>query len=126
VRAKRESRAQQLAQRRARLRAQCELQRRELRSQAAQIEEHLAGIDRAVAIVRGVTAKPVAISIAIATLVLIGPKRALRWVTKGAVWYSTGKRLLGLIAQVKERYALYASQSPEPSELSHRSRRALR
>lgn len=95
--ARRESRAQQLAERRARLRAQCELQRRELRHQAEQIEEQLAGIDRAVAVIRGVTAKPVVISIAIAALVLIGPKRALRWATQGAIWYSTAKRMLAVV-----------------------------
>ncbi len=87
------NRAQQLAYRRARLRAQCAIQRRQLAEVGSRVEYELGGIDRAVDLVRGVTSKPVLISAGVALLTLIGPKRALRWVTQGAFWYSTGRRL---------------------------------
>lgn len=93
------SRAQQLASRRARLREQCDIQRRQLGAIAADLQYELSGIDRTVLMMRRVTSKPVIVSAAVALLTLVGPKRALRWVTKGAFWYSAGKRVAGAIGQ---------------------------
>lgn len=93
------SRAEQLASRRARLREQCDIQRRHLGAIAADLQYELSGIDRAVLMMRRITSKPVVVSAAVALLTLVGPKRALRWVTKAAFWYSAGKRVTGAIGQ---------------------------
>lgn len=90
-------RAQELAYRRKRLQAQCAIQRRDLGAAAADVEYQLSGVDRAVALVRRVASAPALISAGVALLTLVGPKRALKWVSQGAFWYSTGKRVLGLV-----------------------------
>lgn len=90
-------RTQELAYRRKRLQAQCAIQRRDLGAAAADVEYQLTGVDKAVLLVRRVTSAPALISAAVAALTLIGPKRALKWVSQGAFWYSTGKRMLGLV-----------------------------
>jgi hypothetical protein len=88
-------RGTELARRRARLRAQCDQQRRELAMHAAQIELELSRIDRSVDMVRSFVSKPVLIAASIAALTMIGPRRALRWITKGTMWYGVAKRVLG-------------------------------
>lgn len=90
-------RAQELAYRRKRLQAQCAIQRRDLGAAAADVEYQLSGVDRAVLLIRRVTSAPALISAAVAVLTLLGPKRALKWVSQGAFWYTTGKRMLGLV-----------------------------
>jgi hypothetical protein len=90
-------RAQELAYRRRRLQAQCAIQRRDLGSAAAHVEYQLSGVDRAVAVVRRVASAPALVSAGVALLTLVGPKRALKWISQGAFWYSTGKRMLGLL-----------------------------
>jgi hypothetical protein len=92
------SRAEQLASRRARLREQCDIQRRHLGAIAADLQYELSGIDRAVLMMRRVASKPVVVSAAVALLTLVGPKRTLRWVTKGAFLYNAGKKVLALAA----------------------------
>jgi hypothetical protein len=93
------SRAEQLASRRARLREECDIQRRHLGAIAAELQYELSGIDRTVLMMRRVASKPVVVSAGVALLTLIGPKRALRWATKGAFWYGAGKKVLGTIGQ---------------------------
>lgn len=93
------SRAEQLANQRARLREQCDIQRRHLGAIAADLQYELSGIDRTVLMMRRVASKPIVVSAGVALLTLIGPKRALRWATKGAFWYSAGKKVLGTIGQ---------------------------
>lgn len=88
-------RSSQLALRRAELRAKCELQREELAQHANHIEGELSRIDRTVAIVRSFVNKPTLIVAAAVALTLIGPARALRWVSKGAMWYGIARRMLG-------------------------------
>ena len=90
-------RAQELAYRRRRLQAQCAIQRRDLGAAAADVEYQLTGVDKAVLLMRRVTSVPALISAAVAVLTLVGPKRALKWVSQGAFWYTTGKRMLGLV-----------------------------
>lgn len=90
-------RAQELAYRRKRLQAQCAIQRRDLGAVAAEVEYQLSGVDRAVLLVRRVASAPALISGGVALLTLVGPRRALKWVSQGAFWYSTSKRILGLV-----------------------------
>jgi hypothetical protein len=93
------SRAEQLAYRRARLRAQCDLQRRQMSEVVADLKHELGGIDRAVFLMRRVVSKPVAVSAGLALLTWIGPRRALGWLARGAFWYGTGRKVLGALAQ---------------------------
>ncbi len=95
-------RASELAQRRVRLRAQCALQRRELRQHAKAIEQELDGIDRSVAIVKSIVSAPALVAAGVAALTMIGPKRALRWAMQGTLWWSTGKRLLSAYHGLRE------------------------
>ena len=90
------TRAQQLAYRRVRLRAQCAMERRQLGGDARAIETELHGVDRTIQLMRSIASKPVLITGAIAVLALIGPKRVLRWISQGALYYSTAKRIAGL------------------------------
>lgn len=94
-------RGTELAQRRARLRAQCELQRRDLSMQAAQIELELSRIDRGVDRVRGFVSKPALIAASVAALTIVGPRRALRWITKGTMWYGVAKRVFGAVVALR-------------------------
>lgn len=94
-------RGAELAQRRARLRAHCELQRRDLAAQAAQIEVELSRIDRSVEIVRSFVSKPALVAAGVAALAIIGPRRALRWVTQGTMWYGVAKRMFGAFAALR-------------------------
>jgi hypothetical protein len=92
------SRAEQLANRRTRLREQCDIQRRHLGVIATDLQYELIGIDRTVLMMRRVASKPVVVSAGVALLTLIGPKRALRWATKGAFLYNAGKKVLAMSA----------------------------
>jgi hypothetical protein len=92
------SRAEQLANRRARLREQCDIQRRHLGAIAADLQYELSGIDRTVLMMRRVASKPVFVSAGVALLTLIGPKRALRWASRGAFLYGAGKKVLAIAA----------------------------
>lgn len=94
-------RGTELAQRRARLRAQCELQRRDLALQATQIERELSRIDRSVEVVRSFLNKPALVAAGVAALTLIGPRRALRWITKGTMWYGVAKRVVGAFVALR-------------------------
>jgi hypothetical protein len=105
-----QDRADVLATQREALRKQCAVQRLQLSESAAAIEQQFGGIDRAVRLVRGLASKPMLITVGIATLTLIGPKRALRWISQGAFWYTTGKRF----AQVLSASGVTQRNRPEP------------
>lgn len=90
-------RSQQLAYRRARLRAQCAVQRRQLGENARAIESELQGIDRTIHMVRSVLSKPALITASVALLTFIGPRRVVRWIGQGALYYSTARRMVGLL-----------------------------
>jgi YqjK-like protein len=75
------------------LRARCAIQRQQLGATADEIERHLGGIDRGVRFVRRVLRNPGIIIAAAALIAVLGPKRLLGWASRGAVLYSTVKRL---------------------------------
>lgn len=91
-------RADALARQRETLRLRCAMQRRQLGESASAIEHQLHGIDHAVRLVRGFASKPTLVTAGIAALSLIGPKKALRWVSQGAFWYTTLKRLAKVVS----------------------------
>jgi YqjK-like protein len=76
--------------------ARIAVQRRELAETAEDIEHELGRVDRGVAAIRGVLKSPVMIGGVIAVITLVGPRRLLRWSSKGLMFYSTARQLLRL------------------------------
>ena len=122
-------RAQELAYRRMKLRAQCAAQRKQLGESVVAMEAELDGIDRAVRIARRFVTKPALVATGVALLTFIGPKRALRWVTQGAFWYSTGAKVAKALAAnravltAQRRDEVQRTLAKAPSSQSQKSRR---
>lgn len=86
----------QLAAKHSNLRLRAAVQRRELGSTMNEIEHQLGGIDRGLGRATRVLKNPAVIVGGVALVAMVGPKRLMRWITKGAVLYSTAKRLIRL------------------------------
>ena len=76
--------------------ARIAVQRRQLAEGAEEIEHELGRVDRGVAAIRRVLSSPALIGGAIAVVALVGPRRLLRWSTRGLMMYSTARQLLRL------------------------------
>ena len=76
--------------------ARIAIQRQQLGETAEEIEHELGRVDRGVAAIRRVLSSPVLIGGAIAIVALVGPRRLLRWSSKGLMLYSTARQLLRL------------------------------
>ncbi|HET9446093.1 MAG TPA: YqjK-like family protein [Steroidobacteraceae bacterium] len=76
--------------------ARIAIQRRQLGDTAEEIEHELGRVDRGIAAVRRVLSSPALIGGAIAVVALVGPRRLLRWSTRGLMMYSTARQLLRL------------------------------
>jgi hypothetical protein len=87
-------RFEQLSAHHSNLLARVAVQRRQLGETAEEIEHELVRVDRGVAAIRRVLSSPALIGGAIAIVVLVGPRRLLRWSTKGLMMYSTARQLL--------------------------------
>jgi YqjK-like protein len=86
----------QLAAKHSNLRLRAAVQRRALGSTMNEIEHQLSGFDRGIERATRVLKNPAVIIGGVALVAMVGPKRLMRWATKGAVLYSTAKRLLRL------------------------------
>lgn len=86
----------QLSAHHSNLLARCAVQRRQLGESAEEIEHELGRVDRGLAAVRRVLRHPAMIGGAIAIVALVGPRRLLRWATRGLMWYSTARSLIRL------------------------------
>jgi hypothetical protein len=86
----------QLAAKHSNLRLRAAVQRRELGTTMNEIEHQLSGVDRGIARVSRVLRNPAVIVGGVALVAMVGPKRLMRWITKGAVLYSTAKRVIRL------------------------------
>lgn len=86
----------QLAARHSNLRLRAAVQRRELGTTMNEIEHRLSGLDRGIERTTRVLKNPAVLVGGVALVAMVGPKRLMRWATKGAVLYSTAKRLLRL------------------------------
>ena len=86
----------QLAAKHSNLRLRAAVQRSELGATMNDIEHQLSGLDRGIATATRVIKNPVVVIGGVALVAIIGPKRLMRWVTKGALVYSTAKRLMRL------------------------------
>jgi hypothetical protein len=86
----------QLAAKHSNLRLRSALQRNQLGATMNEIEHQLGGLDRGIARTTRVLKNPAVIIGAVALVAMVGPKRLMRWATKGALVYSTAKRLIRL------------------------------
>ena len=86
----------QLSAHHSHLLARCAVQRQQLGESAEDIEHELGRLDRGLEAVRRVLRSPAMIGGAIAVVALVGPRRLLRWTTKGLMLYSTARQLLKL------------------------------
>jgi hypothetical protein len=86
----------QLAAKHSNLRLRAAVQRRELGATMNEIEHQLSGVDRGLDRVTRVLKNPAVIVGSVAIVAMVGPKRLVRWLTKGAMLYSTAKRLIRL------------------------------
>jgi hypothetical protein len=86
----------QLAAKHSNLRLRAAVQRRQLGASMNEIEHQLSGVDRGIARATRVLKNPVVIIGGVALVAMVGPKRLMRWVTKGALLYSTAKRFIRL------------------------------
>jgi len=89
----------QLAAKHSNLRLRAAVQRRELGSTMGEIEHHLSGLDRGLGAAQRLIKNPALLVGGVALVALIGPKRIMRWATRGALVYSTAKRLIRLRQQ---------------------------
>ena len=80
-----------------RLRAQIAVQRSHLAQQANDIQGSLSGVDRSVVAVRKLVRNPLLIVGGVALIAWVGPKRLVRWVSQGAIFYSSAKRVVQLM-----------------------------
>lgn len=76
--------------------ARIAVQRQQLGDTAEEIEHELGRVDRGLAAIRRVLSSPVLIGGAIGVVALVGPRRLLRWGSKGLMLYSTARQLLRL------------------------------
>jgi hypothetical protein len=86
----------QLAAKHSNLRLRAAVQRRQLGATMNEIEHQLSGVDRGIARATRVIKNPAVIIGGVALVAMVGPKRLIRWVTKGALLYSTAKRFIRL------------------------------
>lgn len=86
----------QLAAKHSSLRLRSAVQRQQLGETMNEIEHQLSGVDRGIARTTRVLKNPAVIVGGIAIVAMVGPKRLVRLLTRGAVIYSTAKRLMRL------------------------------
>ncbi len=90
-------RAESLARRRSALREHCAVQRNELAQAVHDVEARLGSVDRGINAVRHLATKPAVLIGGAAMLAFLGPRRLFRWVGRGAVFLTAGRRVMRLI-----------------------------
>lgn len=86
----------QLVTKHSNLRLRAAVQRRELGTSMNEIEHHLSGLDRGIGAVQRLIKNPAVLVGGVALVALIGPKRLVRWASRGALVYSTARRFMRL------------------------------
>jgi hypothetical protein len=78
------------------LRLRSAVQRRQLGQTMNEIEQQLSGLDRGIEVTRKLIKSPAVIVGGVAIFALVGPRRLMRWATRGALVYSTVKKIARL------------------------------
>lgn len=86
----------QLSAKHSKLRLRSAVQRRELGATMNEIEHHLSGLDRGIGAAQRLVKNPAVLVGAVAVVALVGPKRLMRWVSRGALIYTTARRFIRL------------------------------
>ncbi|WP_129776139.1 YqjK family protein [Peristeroidobacter soli] len=86
----------QLTAKHSNLRLRAAVQRRALGSNMNEIEHHLSGLDRGIGAAQRALKNPAVLIGGVALVALIGPKRLMRWVSRGALVYTTARRFMRL------------------------------
>lgn len=86
----------QLSAKHSKLRLRAAVQRRELGSTMNEVEHHLSGLDRGIGAAQRLIKHPVVLVGGVALVAVVGPKRLMRWATRGALIYSTARRFMRL------------------------------
>ena len=89
----------QLSAKHSNLRLRSAVQRRQLGSTMNEIEGHLSGLDRGLGAAQRLLRNPAVMVGGVAVVALIGPKRLMRWVSRGALVYTTARRFMRLRRQ---------------------------
>lgn len=89
----------QLSAKHSNLRLRSAVQRRQLGSTMNEIEHHLSGLDRGLGAAQRLIKNPAVLIGGVAVVALIGPKRLMRWVSRGALIYTTARRFIRLRRQ---------------------------
>lgn len=89
----------QLSAKHSNLRLRSAVQRRQLGSTMNEIEHHLSGLDRGLGAAQRLIKNPAVLIGGVAVVALIGPKRLMRWVSRGALIYTTARRFVRLRRQ---------------------------
>jgi hypothetical protein len=88
------TRAQELAHRRESLRLRAAAQRAELAFDVSGLEQRLSRVDQAMGVLQRIARnKPLIIGLGTAIVALLGPRRLLRWGSRGVIAASTARRL---------------------------------
>jgi hypothetical protein len=96
-------RARELAERNATLRLRSAVQRRAVASEVRAVQQRLASVDRAVILARGTVLHPVAVTLGVVALLVIGRTRGagtLRLISRGLLLFAAARRLLRLVKKL--------------------------
>lgn len=89
----------QLSAKHSNLRVRAAAQRRQLGSTMNEIEHHLSGLDRGIGAAQRLVKNPAVLIGGVAVVALVGPKRLMSWLSRGALIYTTARRFLRLRQQ---------------------------
>ena len=87
------NRVGELARRRKRLQDRGAAQRAELREIRGELQHDLRFIDRGIEVARRLTSTPIVLIVGLAALAFIGPRGAVRWISRAALVATSIRRL---------------------------------
>jgi hypothetical protein len=96
-------RARELADRNARLRLRCAVQRRAVASDVRAVENRLESVDRAVIFARGTVLHPAVVATGVVALLVVARTRGagtLRLISRGLLLVAAARRLLRLVKKL--------------------------
>ena len=86
-------RTAQLAHRRKGLQARSAAQRAELREIRGELQHGLRFVDRGIEVARRLTSTPMLLLVGLAALAIVGPRGAVRWISRAALVATSIRRL---------------------------------
>lgn len=90
-----------LEQRRRALQGRSEAQRILIADSTAALAGRVMVLDRAVAVARGIAARPLVVGSIVALVVAVGPRRILAWAARAAAFYGLTRRVATALGTVR-------------------------